>query len=139
MQANIVNTGEVELLLHQNRTVNQNMVQPIQLHTFRSKDASGQPHAPLAWFPVHCAREIKRTRPAESLSHLFRFHLSINLFLNINMNKRLGGLAYLNINKTRILCWVDRASRILCWVDRASRILCWVDRASRILWMVVPQ
>jgi hypothetical protein len=98
-QAKVVNTGEVYLLLHKKHTMNQNIVQGIQLHTFRSMDASGQPHAPHAWFPVHSAREIKRTRRAESLSHLFRLHLAINLFLNIKMNTRLGGLAYLNIIK----------------------------------------
>lgn len=99
MQANLVNTGEVELLVPQDHTVNKNMVQGIKLHTFRWIGASGQPHAPVAWFPLHSAREVRRPRPAESLSHLFLFHLAINSFLNIKMNRRLGCLPYVNIKK----------------------------------------
>jgi hypothetical protein len=58
MQANLVNTEEVELLVPQNHTMNKNMVQGIKLHTFRWMGASGQPHAPVAWFPLHSAREV---------------------------------------------------------------------------------
>lgn len=99
MQANLENTGDFELLVPQNQTMNQNMAQWIKLHTFLSMGASGQPHAPVAWFPLHSAREIRQPRPAGSLSHLFLFHLAINSFLNIKVNHRLGCLAYVNINK----------------------------------------
>lgn len=98
MEANLVNIGEVELLVPHNHTMNQNMVQEVKLHTFRSMGPSGQPHAPVALFPLHSAREI-RPPPAGSLSHLFLFHLTINSSLNINLNHRLGCLAYVNINK----------------------------------------
>jgi hypothetical protein len=99
MQNNLVNTGEVELLVPQNQTMIQNIVQGIKIHTFRSMGASGQPHAPVAWFPLHSAREIRRPRPAGFLNRLFLLILAINSFLNIKMNRRLGCLAYVNINK----------------------------------------
>jgi Na+(H+)/acetate symporter ActP len=72
MQANLVNTGKVELLVVQNHTMNQNMVQGIKLHKFHSMGASGQPHAPVAWYFLHSAREI-RWPALLSLSAIYSF------------------------------------------------------------------
>jgi len=77
MQANLVNTGEVELLVVQNHTMNQNMVQGIKLHKFLSMGASGQPHAPVAWFLLHSAREI-RWPPSWVSQPFLLFHLAIS-------------------------------------------------------------
>jgi hypothetical protein len=75
MQADLVNTREVKLLLPQHSTMNQNIVQGIKLDTFSSMDASGQPDCSSCLVTCAQCQGNYMARHAGSLSQLFFFSL----------------------------------------------------------------